>query len=192
MQPDAVDSLEMRWFGRGEGPPAEAVVPPSALIEDRLDRYAPTGASCGVKLREGRLEVKVLLATEPAIAVGPVGGTPEVWRKWCFPAEAERLDATARIGWTPVRKHRWLHRRRSGEVEIQLEWARVTACGRRWWTVGLELVGGGAEQRSAEMHASCDELARSGWSRNLSPTACASYPAWLTTTLNVDLSTAAS
>jgi hypothetical protein len=204
-------SAEVRWFFRGD--------PPVEMGEwfrdgelwtqqpDRIDEYLvlPGCSTTGIKLREGRLEVKV--QTEGPVATeypGGVRGHRDGWVKWSRSVGiAERVRAFLRAGderWVRVRKDRALrgfsldgasHDGDPREVDaggerprrgcgVEITEVRVLAPAEStWWTLGLEGFddGGGA--------AEClDRVARFFFAGE--PPPCAldlessrSYAAWL-------------
>lgn len=166
-----VSTTELRWFFRGT-----VAAEMGRWIRhgdlwaqqpERTDVYLhlPGCRSAGVKLREGRFEVKV--RTEPPAGIaypGGVRGYREAWLKWSrdagdvapdedfWRAEGER--------WIPVRKRRVLrgfslddvaadeaprevpldgeHPRRGCGVEIAGLVVGSGVAEERWWTLGLE------------------------------------------------------
>jgi hypothetical protein len=118
--------------------------------------------SVGIKLREGRLEIKERRQQHGTIRLHPqASGTLEAWYKWSFPlAEGEGLlpkSGEAKASWTRVWKERSLHRYRlagdrspstgsQGEWPVQavdLELTGLKLRGQPWWTLGLEAYGQG-------------------------------------------------
>ncbi|UCF05164.1 MAG: hypothetical protein JSV33_14800 [bacterium] len=163
-----VPSLEVRWFREGTAP--DEVLewflhgePVPGTPETRTDCYLRTrcGGSLGLKLREGRIEVK-----QRQHRFGErrfhetVWGEPELWYKWSYeladPGEPFLEPATGRPLWIAVRKRRWLRRYRIagdgsvGAVEAgrwcesgcELEFTTIEVGDGRWWTIGFEAYGG--------------------------------------------------
>jgi hypothetical protein len=161
-------TAEIRWFHRG-APPAEV----RRYFEDgeqesreRTDLYltAPGIAGLGVKLREGRIELKQLTGREPGSARLPwLNGWIEHHRKWSF----SLADADAAAGltgapgtdspWIAVEKSRLLQLyeihadgevgqvpdtvSRPGFSGCSLELVSLSVRGDAWWSLGLEAVG---------------------------------------------------
>jgi hypothetical protein len=163
-------SAEVRWFFRGD-PPVEVgewfrsgdlwTQQPS-----RVDEYLmlPGCSTAGIKLREGRFEVKV--QTEEPVATeypGGVRGHRDGWVKWSRSVgDAERTRAFLRAGdeqWARVRKDRALrgfsldqasHDEDPREIDaggeppgrgcgVEITEVRVLAPAEStWWTLGLE------------------------------------------------------
>lgn len=162
--------VEVRWFFEGPLPANVSVwfaneamgeVPPT--IEKRTDLYLATREDIGVKLREGRLEIKWRSDLgQPLMVSARVQGQTECWDKWSWKdpqgkAEAQIADLLRERSdhpWTPVQKER--HQRKyelsadgwrpilpEDRVEqgVILELTKPRVQGRSWWTVGLDLLG---------------------------------------------------
>ncbi len=161
------DTAELRWFHEGRAPAGvvawfsaggrEPTVQPV-----RVDHYLHLVDSqhLGVKVREGRLEVKHRRGNSHAVHLGPcVSGLIEQWRKWSIPLAANP-DAVpprrrATVSWIEVVKERalcryWL----AGDrriVATSTDWYPDEGCdveltvlrvrGRAWWTLALEAYG---------------------------------------------------
>lgn len=101
------DELE-RWFTRG------SLVSRAAPREDHYLTF-PAPLGLGLKLREGRLEIKSLVKTlGPHTFTEDVAGTVQVWEKQAHGesavAEFERLRASAPHLWITTGKERTLRR----------------------------------------------------------------------------------
>jgi hypothetical protein len=160
-------TMEVRWFYSGTLPTdvlawflqreRRPVDPPS-----RVDHYLPVaeGDSLGIKLREGRLELKQRHRRLGVVrlhrrAVGIV----EHWRKWSFPLAGinDGLTSVAHpaSGWIGVYKRRRLQRfqvleegnlvatssQHYPDQGCDLELTEVRAVGATWWTVAFEAFG---------------------------------------------------
>jgi len=165
-----LSSAEVRWFFRGD-PPAEVgewfrYGDLWAQQPDRIDEYLllPGCSTTGIKLREGRFEVKV--QTEGPVATeypGGVRGHRDGWVKWSASlGDAEGVRASLRAGdeqWVRVRKARALrgfsldgasHDDDPREIDaggerpgrgcgVEITEVRVLAPAESaWWTLGLE------------------------------------------------------
>jgi len=161
-------SVEVRWFFPGEAPPEahawfDALGAPVGL-ETRTDRYlVPASADApGVKLREGRLEVKAPTAGPAPVRLRPgVEGWLEAFRKWSFPLgpDAEAPEA----GWVDVAKARRLRRflvtdkglrpvpPRTPGTGCDVELGTVRLGAGVGWTVCLEASGPTDEARRAAL-----------------------------------------
>jgi len=150
-------TLEVRWFipqkGFARPDTFERVAPAPA----RVDWYAPGNAASGVKLREGNLEVKLLLAEHGVgeFANGSCRGAVQSWDKWIYRNDVQSpptAEALQQAGWIAVEKQRWLIKfeNRGGNmvsVDVdqpggcQVEWTEVQVAGTPWLTIGLEAAG---------------------------------------------------
>jgi hypothetical protein len=159
-------TLEVRWFYRGTIPeevrawfaasePAPTHEPP------RVDHYLYLQKSNaqGIKLREGRIEIKQRLHQYGSVRFyRGVTGVIEHWRKWSLPLVTTE-DGLAeflvpRSSWIGVRKERTLRGYRcDGEGQVRaipitdtgsgchMELAKVQADDRMWWTLAFEAYG---------------------------------------------------
>ncbi|TVR84469.1 MAG: hypothetical protein EA405_01510 [Rhodospirillales bacterium] len=123
----------------------------------RQDRYLvrPGCTDLGIKIREGRLEVKGRLAIDGLAGLGRAGqGCVESWAKWSLPPDPRGgawwqhlAQVEAGAGFVTVAKHRWLWSGALGTdpgpnaPQIQVEVTRLR-CGRgdetEAWTLGIE------------------------------------------------------
>ena len=160
--------VEVRWFFEG---PLQATIsawfvseamgeiPPT--IEKRTDLYLATREEIGVKLREGKLEIKWRAGPGQAFPVSARGqGQAEYWEKWSWTDPKGKADAQIEellrersdLPWIAVEKDR--HQRKyeliddnlrfaDGRVEqgVLLELTKFTVHGQPWWTLGLDLLG---------------------------------------------------
>ena len=165
-------TTEVRWFYQGAVPPAVwrwFAAPGREVAETppRIDYYLRIldGDGLGIKLREGRIEVKQRYAQQGVVRFGQCAGHVEQWRKWSFPvAEANRILAELGDGissWIGIHKQRKVRIFQvlddtvvEGSANILLgqgcawEVAQVgvekTAV--QWWSVGFEAFGEAAGQ----------------------------------------------
>jgi len=192
---------EVRWFGSGAAPEAvrdwfaaapEPVVPPS-----RVDHYLhlPDDDSLGVKLREGRIEVKQRQGEKKTAAFhARVTGATAGWHKWSFPL-VEGMPALAEIAETPTA---WLavHKSRrlrsyamnaDGDIHLvspqdpppqgcDWELAAVRLGEQLWWSVCFEAYGPNPE---VILHRITAHLLATYPPPPLTLDQSWSYPAWL-------------
>jgi hypothetical protein len=159
-------TAEIRWFSPGTVEPdvAEWFDSLPGKAEDqpwRVDYYlrvTAVGDALGIKLRQGRLEIKQRTA-----AIGPrqmdlwVIGLLELWQKWSVALDpGMAVPPSPAASWTAVHKRRRLRRyrlRTNLTLEpvplnqliadgCDLELTRVVAGGETWWTLGFEAFGG--------------------------------------------------
>ena len=159
---DAFQTLETRWFFPGSIPP-EVVAWFHSLGDvqaqlPRTDLYLlGTGESLGVKLREGRVEMKKRIEQhgEVEFTLG-VSGRVESWVKWSMAVSGGLLpDFGAAPHWAAVEKSRQMLYYRldeMGQVVLSnpgslpqtgggLELTALQVHGQVWWTVGVEVFG---------------------------------------------------
>lgn len=155
-------TLEVRWFFPQAGlDPSRAVRPADfngvAPAPVRVDWYAPANMASGVKLRDGNLEVKLLLEDRGVwpLADGRCRGAVQLWNKWIYRNEAQAPPSSEvfhQAGWIPVEKRRRLIKfeNRGGSMcpidtypinGCQVEWTEVLLAGTPWLTICLEAVG---------------------------------------------------
>ena len=197
-------TLEVRWFMRGSiptevrewfarGDPAPIHEPP------RVDQYLRLQRSnaLGIKLREGRIEIKQRLHQYGNIRFHRrVTGAIEHWRKWSMPL-ATTGEGLAEIlvpkwSWIAVRKERLLRGYRcdaSGRViatpggyadrGCHMELATVQASDRVWWTLAFEAYGAEPSLRSSLTSTMGYALERDGAPTTLEARDSYGYARWL-------------
>lgn len=149
-KPGSIDGIAREWFENLPGRPDEQPA--------RIDRYLQvvTGSSLGIKVREGRLEIKQLTAEMGVRRFHPrMTGKIERWRKWGFELAGEDSLDAPNGPWRAVTKRRSLYRYRvtgaDGLEELplwqqvpwgcDLELTSVNIGEAAWWSVGLEAFG---------------------------------------------------
>lgn len=199
-----ISTVEVRWFFRGEIPPDVLSwflkgLRQSAQTQARIDHYLiiADGEKLGLKLREGRIEVKQLQRRLGAMPfLERVAGIAEHWRKWSFALAGEAgvpsgLPVPA-LGWVGVSKERRLLRYRiTGDQELvsisparypdqgcDLELTKVRVAGSEWWTLGLEAFG--SEQNLQELlSVAAGQLLAATEPPSLTVQDSYGYPRWL-------------
>ncbi|MGC9333342.1 MAG: hypothetical protein ACP5JJ_04285 [Anaerolineae bacterium] len=197
-------TAEVRWFYRGTTPRAvlDWLEQRSSLPEPqppRQDHYLwlPGNESVGIKIREGRVEVKVRLQQRGTARFGEnIVGQVERWRKWSFPFSSPEADPGAWLtptrSWITVHKARRLHRyhlARDGTLsQVTLERMPGTGCDFElsevgvgqgtWWSVCFEAFGpaAGLEDRLCAVAAI---ILAPGWPVAMEASRSLSYPAWI-------------
>ncbi len=153
---------EIRWFFAGETPglksPFEGLSEDQFALESRTDRYlrVPGREDLGIKIRQGRLEVKYRTRTPEGFEAAPgVRGMLECWEKLGFELSPGgvpgMLPENFEASWVEVHKQRWVTSVRMAEDlwqytppwkrgtdSVQLEYTRVGLEGLSWDTFGLE------------------------------------------------------
>jgi hypothetical protein len=197
-------TVEVRWFLSGPVPPAmriwlDEVAPAAVAQPKRTDRYLLLGsrADVGIKLREGRLEIKHCLAELGTARLSSnVQARIAHWVKWGFPLpEAETAAIDSSRLWLPVGKERLLQRFRLAAAGIEplpdserphsacdVEMTTILVGGQTWWSLAFEAFGGpdaGADElrQLLEQVATC--LLAKPVPMILSLGDSLSYPAWL-------------
>lgn len=161
-------TAEVRWFYRGPLPAAvrawfEARGSRMAYQAPRRDRYLVLpGDSLNIKLREGRIEIKLRQRQGEFLRLYPqVTGVLEHWQKWSL-SLADAAAAPPGISasdsfWLAVDKHRGLARYRVAGNEApvpvapdvypvqgcEVELVEVYASGQAWWSMCFEAFGQG-------------------------------------------------
>lgn len=196
-------TAEVRWFYRGDAPPAvlawfERRQRSAEAQPLRVDHYlALDRDSLGVKLREGRIEIKQRVARHGSVRFHErATGLVEAWRKWSFelagPLAAGPDAPLSPQGWIAVRKARRLCRYHLGGAGrlvsapldsypapgCDLELTAVRAGEQTWWTLGFESFG--AETSLYEtLRFVAGQILAGGESPGLAVQDSRSYPAWL-------------
>jgi hypothetical protein len=187
-------TCEIRWFFPTAAPRRSLFVGGSAVAAPpRTDWYAmPANPKCGIKVREGRLEPKLLVNDRGVQVIGAAQGRVQQWVKWSldFPRRDFPADETlAAADWVAVEKRRFLRsfrcdRHHVTEVDwqqgahCQLEWTELKFAGTRWWTIGLEAYAGRRLEEvllSVARHLLQDHAGANALTAENSH----SYPAWL-------------
>ena len=189
--PDAV----LDWFRAGEALDSEGVQVHEYLLFPDCD-------SVGVKLRDGRFEIKAMRGpSQPLSPPFGIKGRTEQWVKWSFASEAlQALDpALHQSGrWLKVRKERYLRwftheQGRLTEVtgrqvplpvvgcHIEVTRIDVDADPRSWFSLGFEAFGPPAVTARVLDDALFAFFNEHGPvpGRTLNENESASYPAWL-------------
>ena len=197
-------TVEIRWFHLGKVP-AQTLewfqhgsqhvgVQPS-----REDQYLalPACDALGIKLRQGRIELKQGYQHFDALRVcGRIAGRPRLWRKWGFVLD----QADAALSGIPPQSPWWLSVQKERMVRIyrttgagtmlavpageypdrgcHLELAQVHVRGEAWWTVGFEAFGDEPTLYEDLLLAANETLA-AGEAPRLSSRDCYGYPQWL-------------
>jgi hypothetical protein len=147
-------------------------------VQRRTDWYImPSHRHSGIKLREGKLEIKLLNNHHGLRDMSPLVGSFESWTKWSLDCPAEELPGDqqlAEVGWLAVQKTRYLQRyevdaggilpsptRPVNGCEFEFEWTELLVNDQRSWTVGFEAVGR-AEQREQNLRQVAAHICRRG------------------------------
>lgn len=185
---------EVRWFFRVEVPLGAGLGLGGLDRSDwRRDWYAtPVNPACGIKLREGQLQPKLLERDRGLQSLGPVRGRVQQWAKWSLAmpeSDAPDESLLAGTGWLAVDKRRVLRYYRCDpdgitavddieEADCQVEWTQVRLAGETWWTLGFEAFPG-AYGEAVLRRVAESVLSDSHGSGQLNESRCQAYPAWL-------------
>lgn len=207
-------SAEARWFFRGNADPgAEAWITSGRQASkqgERIDEYVllPGCRSVGVKLREGRFEVKAATSASREFTLGSrITGRCQTWVKWSRPSN-DKAAMQDDEQWAFVRKRRVLRifSLASATVEemtyggpllaagCQVERTNLALILRRapdgpprdedwedsenWWTFGFEAFGR-PDRIEGHLDRMLDYFAGDSAGITLPREASMSYPAWL-------------
>jgi hypothetical protein len=147
-------SLELRWFYPGELPQEISLWFEQDELEGQLQSpeeredvylYTPGCEYLGIKLRQGRLEVKWRQAELGIVHFGcQVKGRLEKWSKWlCEGPTAESFQTEAVMGqktWVSVKKAR--SQRLYDSCALELTQLRIKD--KDWWSLAFETTGSDA------------------------------------------------
>jgi hypothetical protein len=147
-------SLEIKWFFADKPCDVTQVFESLPCPEERTDWYAfPCHEHCGVKMREGKLEVKLLLEDCGDYGCGFIQGRLQRWGKWSVPWDADDAPPEPLLkttGWVAVNKVRYQQAFMVTDDGIckadddrpgsrcQLEWTALTVKDQHWWSIGVE------------------------------------------------------
>jgi len=193
-------TLETRWFYPG-GVPSEFKFWFESL--EKVEKYPPridlyltgVGEDLGIKLREGRLEIKQRTAEHGQFSFAPsVAGKLEEWVKWSMEVEGSAFgELSEQENWLAVRKIRQQasfsladHGKLVpiGAEEFpptnggSFELTKISVLDQLWWTVGLEVFG--KPDRMKEVFDKVMQFtldAGLGWRFNIDHSVA--YPAWI-------------
>lgn len=183
------------WFGAGQG-----LTPEKARDDAYL--FFPGCDTVGVKLREGKLEVKAVVSPPRPLHLGDgVNGRTDQWVKWSLGSEGLKAleDDLRQSGrWVEVRKERYLRKfSADGETPVEvparekpdrgcnaeLTCIRVDGDPGEWFSIGFEAFG-----PAGGVGKTLDDTLRLFFGRHggvpglrLTGRESMSYPVWLAT-----------
>jgi hypothetical protein len=194
---------EIRWFFAGTIPlPVaawfEACVSDMPAQLPRTDYYLwlAEGDSLGIKLRQGRIEVKQREEAGTLIQLGErAAGRMESWRKWSFELAETEVGVAETAQWAGVWKaRRWclFVVEENGRITpappatileqgcaCELTDVHLAGSPKQWWSLGFEAFGGTAvERREKLLHVAGQFLGQDG-APILDVEQSYSYPKWL-------------
>jgi hypothetical protein len=213
-------TVEIRWFFQGVSEKGvnnwfllnprlgETLTEQRGQIRSDLYLLASGNTGIGVKLREGRFEIKVLQHHEEVLAKGgAVSGRGEIWHKWKWPyakaksdKKTDELVITSFMANTPenlrvrVWKKRWQRLFSPAGAKalapmpkspkglawwIQAELTELEVKGAPWWTLALEIYGN-PDEPTAILWQSLQRFLEDYAGPPLQIDNSYSYPQWLT------------
>ena len=198
-------TLEVRWISKGTLPAGilEWFRSSGKDIEpahSRIDHYfiGHMRETVGIKLREGRIELKVRQKEFGTIRFSDrVAGRLEYWCKWGFglaEGHGDRGDITsAGLPWVGVEKERSVLKHiitSNGLVSNQppevyptcgcdVEITALVLDGEKWWSVALEAYGGDTETMHRNLVLVAEHVFPALESIELDEAISSSYPEWL-------------
>lgn len=151
-------SLELRWFSPGELPSDVASWFSTAELGGQLQApearedvylYAPECEYMGIKLRQGRLEIKWRHAELEILQFKRAEGKLEKWGKWLCEDPTSESFQSERV----LNQKSWI---RIGKVRSQrlyddcaLELTQLTIKHNLWWSLALETFGAEPQKMDA-------------------------------------------
>jgi hypothetical protein len=198
-------TVEVRWFYFGEIPTdvKKEYFRNEGYIEaqpERVDSYLSIAGDTdlGIKIREGRLEIKHRTSTFGTCNFGSqVSGILEGWEKWGF-AITERFyshNVKDTDGWVKVRKIRWLKKFQATkdlgvkpilsniQIDLGCEWelSKVQLIGLNgiWWSTAFEAFGGNCATREKILIEVVKNYLKPTKNWDYKNENSLSYPAWL-------------
>lgn len=198
-----LSSTELRWFYPGKLPNAicawfsseevgNSLEPP----EEREDIYLAIALDCdymGIKLRQGRLEIKWRKAELGIVSIAPrVNGKLESWNKWTCEDSTENFQPQSVINkshWVKVskvrqqRKYQVLEQNLVQEVSLfatidrgcNVELTQLNIGGDNWWSIALEAFG----DTNDNLHFVANKVFQHYNAFSLEPKNSFAYPSWL-------------
>jgi hypothetical protein len=194
---------EIRWFFAGAIPQPvtawfRAYVGDAPAQLPRTDFYLrlAEGDSLGIKLRQGRIEVKQREEADTLIQLGErAAGRMESWRKWSFGLAETEVGVAETGQWAGVWKaRRWclFVVEENGRITpappaaileqgcaCELTDVRLADSSEWWWSLGFEAFGGTAVERRERLLHVAGKFLGLGDAPLLAAEQSYSYPKWL-------------
>jgi hypothetical protein len=153
-----IPTVEVRWFFRHQPFAPSVFFNPELSSGPRTDWYAfPCDVRTGIKIREGRLEAKLLVNSIGVRDFSHATGIVEHWQKWSASLPSDKLPSETllqSVGWVGVTKNRYVRRFSVDGPSVeeylgdgypasggQFELTQLNARQQEWWTVGFESYG---------------------------------------------------
>lgn len=199
----SISTAEIRWFYTGS-PPEPLLVwlqELDGLYENqspRTDRYLllPAQDNLGIKLREGRIEIKKRTGAHPQYSNEQIAGHVESWFKWSIPLESGHNPVHAfmhaRNHWVDIRKIRSVQKFALDEElglilppelgypseGLMVECSALRMDNKAWWTFAIECFGP-ADRVYSNLIAVIPGLLSGHFPIALSTSQSSGYPEWI-------------
>jgi hypothetical protein len=180
-------SLELRWFIPGELPSdvsswfeQDELGGQLRSPEEREDvyLYVPGCESMGIKLRQGRLEIKWRQAELEVLSFEKVEGKLEKWGKWLCEDPTEESFKPENVSGQKL----WV---RIGKVRSQrlydgcaLELTQLTIHNHTWWSLALETLGADARAQD-KLQSIFESVGKTYTGLQLPAQNSYAYPKWI-------------
>ena len=199
----SINTAEIRWFLPGSMPGnlVDWLQQQNGVYDDqppRTDVYMvlPQQDMLGIKLREGRLELKKRIIQHEAYNAEGIGGKIESWKKWSIMAADGVSPGTMYFQdaahWISIQKNRFLQKYEVSETGglmphpqtgypasgIAVELSELTLMENTWWTFGLECFGNTGNNHKVLIH-SIPSLISGFPASGLTRASSAGYPEWI-------------
>ena len=186
-----LSSIEMRWFFPHASVARPAMFPSSEADESRVDHYALSHPQCGMKYRQGNLEVKLLTQDLGIRNFQQRQGRLQQWQKWSYSDwENPTVGQLENTGWIAVEKRRSQVFYAVDQDDVRpssamlahgcaLEWTTVSVGNETWLTVGIESFGLGDHADDLLCRAIDHLLPRLPEKLTWTKENSLSYPEWL-------------
>lgn len=199
----SITTAEIRWFQKGVSPPNmhQWLQHLNGVFEEqepRIDVYQvlPDQMNLGIKLREGRMEIKKRLAFQHSFTSENIHGKLETWIKWSskteegIPSYNTMFDDVSH--WIRIEKKRILQKfeitRKKQltlypdngfpEAGIAIELANLKVQEHPWWTFALECFGP-MERVATDLLSVAPALLENNVSTQLTKDNSYGYPEWI-------------
>ena len=186
-------SVEVRWFLQIPQPERPIIFPRGVKTSIRTDWYACSHSGCGMKIRDGKLEMKLLHQNLGFQNIGTRSGKFEEWKKWTFDVNSKVAPSKENLlstGWVAITKKRSLLVYSVNENAFervsswtpngcQLEWTELTIDTQKWLTIGLDAFGSEIEPKSTLKKAAQILIPKLPDYLQLDGTTSCSYPEWI-------------
>ncbi len=156
-----IRTMEIRWFNRESPLELSHFFDESMKPQTRIDWYAyPGDPRSGIKVREGKFEMKLRVGKEDVTEANCYEGVMEEWCKWSLEFLEDDVpppEFLSGAGWFPVEKRRylkvlgvkgkdafefddWMSNFPERGVEFELTEVFLNNSN-KWWTLGFEAFG---------------------------------------------------